>query len=525
VARRVDVGLSRTAWGAVAVTAGFLALTCWWLAVDRSVQYGDAAQDLYVVLRFRDLLDHGAILDLVGFPNYYPPGAFVLGALATFVGGRGATAPVLAQNVVFVPLLALACYRVGRLLAGGLAGLLAVVFAFGTPLLIEQFHVFMLDAPQAALVAASVWLVLESERFGRVGLAALAGAALGVGVEIKELAPLYLIALVAVVLARGEGWRNWRGLLAFSVAAFATGAPWYLWHAGRLHAFLAAAGAGRFVPPAALPPAFSLDNAAWYGWATLNSLLLAPLFAFATVGVALAVARVVRTRPLDDPTLELLVGLAGAWAVLTFMPHHDLRYTMPLIVFLSVLGTAWIVRLPARGRAAAVTLLVLAVAAAHLGATFGVGGTTDRRLPGNRRATLGEGVPLRDRVVVYTNHNFLVSAPHRRGDVLGLLRALRASGVRTVYWQDDVDEASPVFERIGVLAFALAAGLEGDVERTDFSGLGRTSAVLLREPSLDRAPPCMRLYDGSGVWVRLGDPAVAGARDFCPLRRPATYGP
>ncbi|HZV72786.1 MAG TPA: glycosyltransferase family 39 protein [Conexibacter sp.] len=526
-ARRVRMTWSRSAWAAIAVTVGFVALTGWWLAVDRSVQYGDSAQDLFVALRFRELIAHGELGTLMGYPNYYPPVAFVLGALATFVGSPGVTAPVIAQNLVFVPLLALACYRTGRRVAGSQAGLFAVVFALGVPLLIEQFHVFMLDAPQAALVATSVWLVLASERFRRVGVAALAGVALGFGVETKELAPLYLLAFVAVVLARdgGAGRRNWRGLLAFAATAFATGAPWYLWHASRLHALLRAAGAGRFVPPAALPAPFSFDNALWYGWATLNSLLLAPLCAFAAVGVALAVARVIRTRPLGDPTLELLVGLVGAWTVLTFMPHHDLRYTMPLVIFLAVLGTAWIVRLPGYGKPVAIALLLLAVGAAHVGATFGVGGTTERRLPGNRQATLGEGVPLRDRVVAYTNQNFLVSGPHGGGDVLQLMRGLHAAGVRMVYWQDAVDEASPLFERIGVLAFAVAAGLEADIERTDFSGLRSDAAVVMRDLSLDRAPPCVRLYDGTGVWVRLGDPARPGARDFCPMRRPATYGP
>ncbi len=526
VARRgIAESWSGAAWGAIAFTVAFIALTCWWLAVDRAVLYSDAAQNLYVTLLFADRLADGAFVEILDHPNYYPPGVFVLGGLASLVGGRGATAPVLAQNLVFVPLLALACYRTGRLVAGSIAGLLAVVFALGTPLLIEQFHVVMLDAPQAALVAASVWLVLESKRFRRVGIAALAGVALGVGVETKELAPLYLIALVACVLARGEGWRNWRGLLAFAAAAFVAGSPWYLRRIEKWDSLLAAAGDGAFVPAAATPSPLSLDGLTWYGWATLNSLLLAPLCAFAALGVALAIVRVARKRPVEDPTFELLVGLVGAWTVLSLMPHHDLRYTMSLIIFLSVLGTAWIVRLAPAPRTLAIALLAAAIASAHVGATFGVGGTSDRRLPGNRQAELGEGVPLRDRVVVYTNENFLVSRPHAQGDVLKLMRALRAYGVRRLYSEDTVDEGSPVFERIGVLAFATAAGLEMDIERSDFRGLNRDAAVAIRATVLDRAPPCIRLHDGTGVWLRLGDPGIPGARDFCPLRTPAIYGP
>lgn len=53
---------------------------------------------------------------------------------------------------MFVPLLALGCYHVGRLAFGRTAGALAVVFALGSPLLIEQFHVLMLEARQAFML-------------------------------------------------------------------------------------------------------------------------------------------------------------------------------------------------------------------------------------------------------------------------------------------------------------------------------------------------------------------------------------
>src|SRR6185436_1830550 len=99
-----------------------------------------------------------------------------------------------------------------------------------------------------------------------------------------------------------------------------------------------AAGSGEAnepVPPAAAPSLVSLANLGWYGWATLNGLLLAPLFAFAAAGVGSSLARVLRARPrpLADPTPELLWGLLGAWVGITLMRHHDVRYTMGAIVF------------------------------------------------------------------------------------------------------------------------------------------------------------------------------------------------
>jgi len=506
---------SAPAWGAIGIAVVFVALSAWWLSIDRGVPYNDAALHLFVAFRFHDLLELGRVGSVFDFPSYYPPLTYLLGAAATFVAGVHVAVPILAQNLVYVPLLALACYRVGRMAAGPVCGLLAVAFALGCPLIIEQFHVFMLDMPQATFVALTVWLVLASDRFARVGLAGLAGLALGLGTASKELAPIYLLGLVACVLARG-GWRNWRGLLAFGGVALAIGAPWYVHEAmlGDLGRLWRAAGPAT-VRPLARPPLVSLDNLLWYLWATLDGLLFAPLFALASVGVGAAVARVLRGAR-DGVTLELLCGLGGAWLGLLIMPHKDLRYTISLIVFLAVLGTAWIVRLAPRRRTIAVAFLSAAIVAAQLGATFGVGGETSRRLPGERDAPAGEGVPPRDTVIVYENHDFLVSGPHRSPDVLAFLRALRREGVLEVGFVDMVDSFDKHFEEIGLWDLSRVAGLQVE-EPEHIVSPGPSQAIAIRtHPSGATGPPCLWLSDGSGVWLQIGGPPGSPPRYGCP---------
>lgn len=505
------------AWATTGVAACTFALTCWWLSVDRSVPYNDAAQHLFFAFRYHDLIAEGHLGRVFDFPSYYPPATYLLGAVADFLAGVRVDVPILAQNVVYLPLLTLAVYRIGRRTAGPTAGLLAVAFALGAPLIVEQFHVFMLDIPQAALVATSVWLILESERFARVRPAALAGLALGVGVASKELAPLYLLGFLACVLARGDGWRNWRGLLAFCGAALLAGAPWYVrqFMLGEFSRLLGAAGPGHDVPPAASPAFLSSANVLWYFWATLDGLLFAPLFAFATIGVGAAIARVARARPLNDCTLELLCGLGGAWLALTAMPHKDMRYTISLIAFIAVLGTAWIVRLRPAPRVVTISLLVAAIAAAHVGATFGVGGTTTRQLPGARRASYGEGVPPRDRVIVYSNQNFIVSGPRARPDVLALLEALHHDGVRTVGFIDQVESYDRNFEEIGLWTLARVANLQVFPEPENLSALAPGQAIAIRSHGLG-GPPCMVLADGSGVWLRIGTASGGQPATSCP---------
>jgi len=509
---------SAPAWGAIGVAALFVSLSAWWLAADRAVPFGGGASHLYASLLYLEFVRAGDPLRAITFATYYPPGVRLFGAVVLALFGRSADGPILAQNVVFVPLLALACYRIGRMTASPpapAAGLLAVLFALGTPLIAEQLHVFMLDAPQAALVAVAVWLLLESDRFARVGPAALAGLAVGIGVLTKQLMPLYLVGLVACVLARGGGWRNRRGLAAFAGVALVVGAPWYLIHLSEWGRFLGAAGTGSAsepVPPAASPPLLSLANLGWYGWATLNGLLLAPLFAFAAIGVGTALARVLRTRAsaLDDVSVELLCGLLGAWLALTLLRHHDVRYTMGAIVYLSVLGTAWMVRLAPRWRLAATAALLAAVLAAQLGATFGVG-RTPAQLPLSNGATHeGEGVPPRDRVVVYSSLDYLVSGPQREGDLLGLMRRLRAAGVAGVAWEDRGDVAQindHRFEGVGLIVFARIAGLS--VAALDPPPAGPV-ARLIRARAFDGTSPCTRLGNGTAVWVQVN------GRDACP---------
>jgi hypothetical protein len=505
---------SMPAWAAVAVTALFVALGCWWLATDRAVPFGGGASHLYASLLYLEFVDEGHPFRAIDYATYYPPGIRLFGVLVLALFGKSPDGPVLAQNVVFAPLLALACYRVGRMVTSPRAGLLAVVFALGTPLIAEQFHVFMLDAPQAALVAVAVWLILASERFARVELAALAGLTVGLGVLTKQLMPLYLVGLLAAVLLRGGGWRNWRGIAAFAGVALAVGAPWYLVHLSELGRFVGAAGTGTAsepVPRAASPPIVSLANLGWYGWATLNGLLFAPLFAFAAVGVVEATARVVRARPRPvrgDPTVELLWGLAGAWLALTLLRHHDVRYTMGAIVYVAVLGTAWVVRLRARWQALAATALVLAVVVAQLGATFGVGRDPGQMPLSNGAIGEGEGVPPRNRVVLYSSLGYLVSGPLHDGDVLGLMKRLHGGGIDRIETEDRGDVNDHMFETVGLIVFARAAGVR--LDGFDPPGGNPAVAHLIRATELDGTEPCTRLAGGTGVWVQVD------GRDACP---------
>src|ERR1700722_8716286 len=522
--------LSAYAWGAIGAVVTFITLTCWWLTQDRSVPIYDAGAHLETVLDYHSMLAAGNLSGPLDQVSVYPILAHLVGALATFVGGVSVASPIIGENLVFVPLLALGCYQTGRLLFGRLSGLLAVLVVLGSPLIISLFHVFMLDAPLTALVAVSIWLVLASEDFSRPGVAGLAGLAVGLGLNVKSQFAQFLAGLVVIVLLHG-GWRNWRGFAIFCVVSFAVGCPWYLVHLSELGYSLEVAGSSVGAPPGNLPPTFSTDNLLWYFWNVLNSQLLAPLFVLVLGGTLWTVRAVLRGGDKRTARLELLAGGFLAWLAVTITPHHDIRYGLALLPYLAVLGTGWITNLPHKARLAAISLLVVGVCANTLGITFGAFG-------GEAKIALASPLPeteqLPDRIVFYSTTGFLAGAPNRDGDVPGLLEALHREGVRTVTVSIE-QSARPEFSFEGISPLARIAGLSPVLtEKPEFAQSASVATLLHERVAAGAPPPCARISNGAstlitrvrdptGVWVVRYDRAARKLALYCPTRHPQYY--
>ena len=172
--------IPRDAWLLLGFVLVFIGFTVWWLTQDDQAPEWDNGLHTLLAFGVHDQLASGNLTGWFTEFNTYPPLVHLLGALAVFVAGKSPMALIVASNLVFVPLLAFSCYGVARMAYGPRAGLLAGLFALGTPIFVSQMHdVFMIDPPEAAMVAASVWAILASRRFQRIGIAALAGAPSG----------------------------------------------------------------------------------------------------------------------------------------------------------------------------------------------------------------------------------------------------------------------------------------------------------------------------------------------------------
>jgi Dolichyl-phosphate-mannose-protein mannosyltransferase len=507
------------AWWAIGVTTLFLCLTWWWITQDESVPISDPGFHLTVAIGvFRDL-QAGHWGKAVTPSPQYPPLLYLVAATGALVGGLGIPSMVIAENLFYVPLLALGCYQIGRLAFSPRAGLLAVVFALGTPLVAKLLHMTMLDAPQAAMVATSVWLILATGYFTRLRFCAVAGLAVGLAMLTKESAALFIVGVLGVTLLRG-GWREWRGLLVFGVVVFVVAGPWYIHNFTEVRAIGSGVATGTATHSSIAPARFSSENLQWYMWSFLSAQIFLPLFLFAAVGWVWTLVGFLRRRWVSQFAPELAVGAFVAWLALTETFVHDIRYGMSMLVYFAVFGSFWIARLPRPGRIAATAALVLVAIVNTLGSTFGVGGNWTVTLPQALSPTKGPS-----EAVIDSNEGYLVhSAPDRSGDMLGTLRALRREGVQAVVLlPSEAPNEAPFLE--GLLPLTMIAGINLALsEDVSPANLNNAVAVFDREKlSKNTAPPCVTLGDETGVWIRLGNPYTPGAKDFCPSRKPQFY--
>jgi 4-amino-4-deoxy-L-arabinose transferase-like glycosyltransferase len=513
----------------IGVVATFLGVTLWWLGQDSSIPIFDAGVRLGQAITVYEHLSAGNIGGALTTTSPYPPVTYLVGALGMGIGGVGVAPPILAENLIFVPLLALGCYNVGRLAFGARAGLLAVVFALGSPLVTAQFHVFMVDAPETAMVAVAVWLILATERFSRLGMSAVAGVAVGLGMLTKEPFAFFVAGVVLVTAIRG-GWGAWRGFVLFSIVALAIAVPWYVQDLAEVEALAkgaAQAAAGPSLEHGIAPPRFSPANLSWYFWNAINFQLYLPLLVFTLIGGVWTLLGFIRRHPVSPLAWELTIGAGVAWVGITETFIHDTRYGMPLLLYLAVFGSGWIVSLKRRsGRALATSALVLIAVFNTLGASFGIGGNYRITLAGAKPELLNTpGI-----VTIHSDTGFLVSSPQRDGDILGLMQALRRHGVRemsliNVGSKELPPGYTPDFSEAGLVALARIAKVgvlsEGVVLPPT---VGDSYATLGHGPIVSsEAPPCVRLSDGTGVWVRLGNPNASATKDYCPFRDPAFY--
>jgi hypothetical protein len=523
---RAAAWLSRpsvSAWVAIGATLLFLATTLWWLLNDGSLSPDDSAAHQYAALTYWDGFSEGDPFRwfTAANPPVYPPLVHLVGVVAMVFGGVGTTAMILGLNVVFVPALAAGCYGTGKLLFDERAGALAVIFALSTPFTVTQFHVFMLDAPQMAMIALSVWLLLASRQFADGRMALLAGLASGGALMTKNTSVLFLVGVVGVMLLRG-GWRQWRGWALYLAGGAVIAGPWYAAHLFDQLKFAGGAAVAGSSSVTFDAPWYTWDGITYYVWTAINYQLYLPMSLLALVGGILALRRILpRPRP-GDLMPEVLAGCVAGWFLTTLMANDDPRYTMGCTVFLAVLATGWLTRIRSNAwrRTAIAAVVALCVV------TFASSATGDGpEITIDLTADAPVGDERRNRLTILYPTGFIVGGPQDGGRVVDMLKAARAAGARQIA----IDRGStnlPHFTAPGLAVAARVAGLTF-TPFNEYTSLGADDVYLSKVPSgtVD-APPCTVVPGGGDVYVLKGPdvrPIDQADNLWCPPRSPATY--
>jgi hypothetical protein len=509
----------RGVWVVAGLLVAFWAISAWWLTADGRVTDFDTGKHLLTVFAYHDAIGDGRLLAPLTEFHSYPPLVHLVGALGSAIGGVDTDPPIMAQNVVFLPGLAFGCFATARLAYGPGAAVPAAVFALGAPLVVAQFHQFVLDGPLAATIAVSVALLLASRRFARTGFSAAAGLAVGLALLTKQTAPAFLVGILAVLLLRG-GWRNWPGLLAFAAVAAVVGGPWYVEHLGNLLDQVRVGGPSGGTATPLVPLGFlrleERNRDLYYSWGLVNFQLFLPFALLFLGGTAWSATRWLRRRRPDDYTPELIAGGLGGLCLMTVTHYLDPRYTLPCLVFEAALATGWLAfvrrpwRLAGTGAVAAVALLNV------ISLSFGPGAPWELRL-----GTPNPGSPVKARsLVVAGTLTDPQGPPDRNDDVRRLLERAKRDGFRRVEFEP-ASMTVGFFSGDGLNALTRIVGIPR-FPQYEPQKMNDHDLFLIRRPPIPTdPPPCSTFSDGSHFYVAIGYPLkpFEDYRFYCPLRR------
>ena len=492
----------------------FLTVSAWWLSVDSRVPDGDNGRHLLIAFDYLEHLRAGDIFAPIEAWTEYAPLVHVVAAIGPLVTDGGIAAAIMSENLAFVPLLVLGCYGAGRVAFNRRVGVLAGIFALASPMIISLFHVLMLDAPTAALVAVAVWLLLASRRFADTRCSILAAVAVILGFYAKQTFVFFVLGLIAVILIRG-GWRHWRKFLVFLGIVLVFVQPWYFMHYFDLRGQAEGAIVGAepsWYDNVPYPERWSVHNFTWYAWNFLNNQVYLPLFLFFLVGLAVALWVLVRRHEPAGYLPELLVGGAVAYLAISLKDLDDPRYSLPVLVYAALIGTFWIERVRPVAALAVTGALVAVFLVNVVMISFGKGDDVVIDTPNSVESPIGQW-----RFTVVNPGGYTIGKPHRHGGGSAFedaFRRAREMGFERVVLQpESLNTGGYNLNGLGVLAYA--AGLEYAGYKTEDVEPNGIYVFRAAPEQVRGFGPCLVSFDNTGIYFMDGPPP--GGKLFCPV--------
>ncbi|MCL5256625.1 MAG: glycosyltransferase family 39 protein [Chloroflexi bacterium] len=372
------------AWVALLVVVCFYVSSFWYwhsldtspVEIDQSVYYSRATQ-FFGQLSRADIASITRDLETGTDARLQPLRPLLVPLLtgATYLVAGDSRSSALLTPLLSGILLLLFCFLIGKEWLNAKAGALAAFVTITLPLVSIISRQYYLELPQAAVCAATVYLLVRRDAFNNPITAVGIGAVAGIGMLVRETYPLFVAgpfaaSLVGALLARrGKGGylRVVGGAVIAGVLAISLAVPFFLPKLAKAMRYLPNVyGSARSAQYHGIESVSRLDLAAAYTYAFGQfGVSIAYLLLFVVVALVLVVLVVkARGRPFSSHSV---VGAAvvGAWIVVPFAVSctsyaNDLRYVTPALPAFAILLSGLILSVPwPRWRTAIVGLAVV----------------------------------------------------------------------------------------------------------------------------------------------------------------------
>ena len=220
-----------------------LGITNWqWLAANVTLMGWDVPSHLGTSYVLDSILRPVTLKTLFAAIVWHPerPPLLFLSAVPFFrLFGLSADAGTMV-NVLYLALLILGTYGIGKRMGGWKVGLLSAFAVATFPMIFGIAHYFNIELALAAMVTLSLYLLLASERFENRGASLLFGLSLGLGLLTKRTYLVFVFVPLAFVVLRSGALQSFRqrlraglhfdlkGALLSLVIGIVLAAIWYL---------------------------------------------------------------------------------------------------------------------------------------------------------------------------------------------------------------------------------------------------------------------------------------------------------
>jgi 4-amino-4-deoxy-L-arabinose transferase-like glycosyltransferase len=339
----------------VAIFAVLSASTVAWALLDKTPPPWDPADHISAAYDYYRPL---ARLDLSGFyheffvePHYYAPLAHLVTAFVFLIAGASRLTGIVV-NLISLAVLIASVLSIDRMLymresvdrprlsPGILAALLAACYHFNAWLLHDAF----LDYPLAAVVAASMALLIRAGDFSNRKAALWFGVSAGLGMLTKQTFAFFLLlpsvyAAIRVLVARDRK-ATINLALAVSVAVIVA-AIWYGPHLKEVIEIYRVNQEGAVNENEA--PVFSFMSNVFYTHALLSAQTQVPLALLFLFGLVYSLAR------FRNESVMLYLWIVSGIGMFSIVANKDVRYTVPVLPAVALVSICWLHRNKAEG--------------------------------------------------------------------------------------------------------------------------------------------------------------------------------